>query len=98
MSDWNNIAAQWQDSRGGFLAAILTQPVTALRKEEDSNSEVRSLEDNFHASTVTGNSGESRVPCDQRSIECFSESEICRIIGGQITPKRPDPAEKNMCG
>jgi hypothetical protein len=55
-----------------------------------------SLAKDFDARTVPRNFRESRVPRDQWSIECFGESNISRIVRGQITSQRPDPTEENI--
>ena len=54
------------------------------------------LTDDLDTGAVSGCSCERAIPCNERGVERFGKSDVCRIVRCQVTAERPDSKEEQV--
>ncbi len=56
------------------------------------------VSDNLYLCVVARCRGQARVRGEQNSVECLSESDISRVVGGNVMAHLPDASQEEIVG
>ncbi len=69
-----------------------------VRDEKSATAWKLEVSDNLYLCVVARCRGQARVRGEQNSVECLSESDISRVVGGYVMAHLPDASQEKIVG